>query len=243
MALAVRNAGDELVSDEISNPGPWPGDGSGKSVTPLVRMQRENASAVDGTLPPARVVVGVRDALTVAPLVAAVADLLPATPAVCVRGGHGGDRRGRNDTNACSVTGPGAFGGCVAVRCRPMASLERGFENALELRTGESIRWRGPAMYRIGRSWIGGRLYLTDQRLFFCPGVLVRKRYGVLRVQLAEITGAEVLGRRFAVAAISDGGLRPRLRVTTSSGDEHSFSMQRFRKRAGELQSLLQPTG
>ena len=95
-------------------------------------------------------------------------------------------------------------------------------------------------MYRVRRIWVGGRLYLSDQRLFFCPGVLTRKRYGVLRVQLSEIKDAEVLGRRIAFAAIADGALRPRLRVTTRSGDAHSFSMQRFRQRAGELESLLQ---
>jgi hypothetical protein len=121
-----------------------------------------------------------------------------------------------------------------------MGSLERGFENALELLPGETIRWSGPAMYRVRRSWVGGRIYLSDQRLFFCPGVLVRKRYGVLRIPLGEIAGVDVLGRRFAFAAISDGGLRPRLRITTSSGEEHSFSMQRFRKRSGELEALLQ---
>jgi hypothetical protein len=120
-----------------------------------------------------------------------------------------------------------------------MGSLERGFENALELRPGEEIRWSGPAMHRVRRSWVGGKLYLSDQRLFFCPGVLVRKRYGVLRVPLDQIKDVELLSRRFTVASIAPGGLRPRLQVTTRAGDEHSFSMQRFRKRAGELEPLL----
>jgi hypothetical protein len=124
-----------------------------------------------------------------------------------------------------------------------MESLERGFEKALELRSGEMIRWSAPAMYRVRRSWVGGRVYLSDQRLFFCPGVLVRKRYGVLRVPLGEIADVDVLGRTFAFAAISAGGLRPRLQVTTSSGHRHLFSMQRFRRRAGELQQLLRTSG
>ncbi len=94
-------------------------------------------------------------------------------------------------------------------------------------------------MYRIRRIWVGGRIYLSDQRLFFCPGVLVRRRYGVLRLALAEIAGVEVLGRRIAIAAVGDGGLKPRLRVTTRAGEQHAFTMQAFSRRAGELRALL----
>jgi hypothetical protein len=124
-----------------------------------------------------------------------------------------------------------------------MGSFDRGFESALELRPGEVIRWSRPAMHRVRRTWVGGRIYLSDQRLFFCPGVLARGRYGILRVPLAEIASVDVLERKFAVASISSGALRPRLRVSTTGGDEHGFSMQRFRKRAAELRSLLQASG
>lgn len=98
-------------------------------------------------------------------------------------------------------------------------------------------------MHRVGRSWFGGRIYLSDQRLFFCPGVLLRGRHGVLRVPLAEISDASVVGRKFALASVSDGGLRPRMRITTAAGEQHEFSMQRFAKRAGELQGLLASSG
>ena len=98
-------------------------------------------------------------------------------------------------------------------------------------------------MHRVRRSWVGGRIYVSDQRLFFCPGVLVRGRYGVLRVPLSEIASVDALERKFAVASISPGALRPRLRVVTIAGEEYVFSMQRFRKRAGELQRLLQSSG
>jgi hypothetical protein len=121
-----------------------------------------------------------------------------------------------------------------------MGSFDRGFENALELRPDETIRWSGPAMHRVRRSWVGGRIYLSDQRLFFCPGVLVRGRHGVLRVPLSEVAGVAVLERKLAIASIGPGALRPRLCVSTAGGDEHAFSMQRFRTGAAELQSLLQ---
>jgi hypothetical protein len=120
-----------------------------------------------------------------------------------------------------------------------MGSIDRGFENALELAPGEQIRWRGPAMFRIGRSWVGGRIYLSDERFFFCPGVVVRGRYGVLRVPLGAVADVEVIARRVALNAVMEGGLKPRLRVATKAGDEHFFTMQRFNKRAAELQQLL----
>jgi hypothetical protein len=120
-----------------------------------------------------------------------------------------------------------------------MGSLDRGFENALELAPGEQIRWSGPALFRVRRSWVGGRIYLSGERLFFCPGVVVRRRYGVLRVPLSEVTGVEVSARRIALSAVTEGGLKPRLKITTSSGEEHFFTMQRFGKRAAELQELL----
>jgi hypothetical protein len=120
-----------------------------------------------------------------------------------------------------------------------MGSIDRGFEIALELAPGEQIRWRGPAMFRVGRSWVGGRIYLSGERLFFCPGVVVRRRYGVLRVPLSEVTDVEVIDRRLALNAVAEGGLKPRLKVATRGGDEHFFTMQRFHKRAGELQELL----
>lgn len=124
-----------------------------------------------------------------------------------------------------------------------MRSLDRGFENALELHAGETIRWSAPATYRVRRIWVGGRVYVSDRRLFFCPGVLSRGRYGVLRIPLGEVAGVEVLGRTFSPAAVSEGALRRRLRVTTTTGEQHAFSMQGFDRRAGELRTLLQGNG
>ncbi len=94
-------------------------------------------------------------------------------------------------------------------------------------------------MYRVRRSWVGGRIYLSDQRFFFCPGVLSRRRYGVLRVPLAEVVGVAVLDRTFSLGSVAEGALRRRLQISTTSGERHAFSMQAFDRRAGELQALL----
>lgn len=117
--------------------------------------------------------------------------------------------------------------------------MERGFERALELHPGEEIRWSEPGMYHVGRSWMGGRIYVSDQRLFFCPGVLGRRAHGVLRLALADIARVDVLARNIALGAVADGGLKPRLQVVTASGEAHALTLQRFARRAPELQALL----
>ncbi len=117
-----------------------------------------------------------------------------------------------------------------------MGKIKEGFERALELEPGEVLRWEGPAMRRVGRTWVGGRVYVSDRRFFFCPGVLSRGRYGTVRVPLSAIATVERRGRD---SLVTRGGLRRRVVITTSTGDEHAFSLPRFAKRARELQALL----
>lgn len=94
-------------------------------------------------------------------------------------------------------------------------------------------------MHHVGRTWVGGRLYVSDRRLLFCPGLLLRRRQGVLRVALAEIGLVEKLEREVSLGALSGGGLKPRVLITTRAGERHAFTMQRFGKLADELLSLL----
>ena len=117
-----------------------------------------------------------------------------------------------------------------------MGRLDDGFERALELQPGEALRWHAPAMHWAGRTWAGGRIYLSDRRFFFCPAVLARGRHQTVRVPLGSITGVEVVGRDTQVMS---GGLRRRVIVKTAAGDTHAFSLPRFRKRSRELVALL----
>lgn len=121
-----------------------------------------------------------------------------------------------------------------------MGFLDRGFERALELQPGEAIRWQGSATHRVRRTWVGGRIYVSDARLFFCPGVLSRGRYETVRLPLAAIVAVEVLRRSGSVSA---GGLRRRLRIRTGSGEEHTFSLPGFNRRAPKLQALISEGG
>src|ERR1700761_4351495 len=117
-----------------------------------------------------------------------------------------------------------------------MGKLDDGFERPLELQPGEVLRWHRPATHRSGRTWVGGRVYVSDRRFFFCPGVLSRGRYETVRVPLSSIAGVELRGRD---GRISTGGLRRRVVVRTDAGDEHMISLPNFRRRAPELQALL----
>jgi hypothetical protein len=117
-----------------------------------------------------------------------------------------------------------------------MGRLDDGFEGALELEPGELLRWHAPATHRVRRTWVGGRVYVSDRRFFFCPGVLSRRRYGVLRVPLTSIADVQLAGYN---THVTTGGLRRRVIIKTDAGDEHGFSLPRFAKRSRELQALL----
>lgn len=117
-----------------------------------------------------------------------------------------------------------------------MGLLDSGFERALELQQGEAIRWHAPATHRVERGWVGGRIYLTDARFIFCPGVASRRRFETLRLPIAAIAQIDVRG---PALTLSDGGPRRRMTLTTATGDRHTFSMPGFSRRMAELQALM----
>lgn len=117
-----------------------------------------------------------------------------------------------------------------------MGKLDDGFERALQLEPGETLRWHAAALHRVGRTWVGGRAYVSDRRFFFCPGVVSRGRHETVRLPLTSIAGLEVVGRSTQVMA---GGLRRRVLLETTAGDRYTFSLLRFPKRVAELQAVL----
>lgn len=121
-----------------------------------------------------------------------------------------------------------------------MGKIDDGFERALELEAGEVLRWHAPATHRVRRTWVGGRVYVSDRRFFFCAGVLSRGRHATVRIPLSSIAGVDVRGRD---SRVTRGGLRRRVIITTSAGDEHALSLPRFARRARELQALLADRG
>jgi len=93
----------------------------------------------------------------------------------------------------------------------------------VELRDSESLISRSRANRTVGRRSLGGRLYLTDQRLVFEPHLIDRlvSRGRVLDVVLTNVAAVDVAPRG---AGLFDGGLfRERLRVQLTDGADELF--------------------
>jgi hypothetical protein len=106
-----------------------------------------------------------------------------------------------------------------------------------ELEPGEALRWKALAN-RVLRGGVtaGGQLVVTDRRLLFQPNrydrMLGRK---VWQCPLDAVTGVGTVGRD---AAIFAGGLRRRLGIETTDG-EQVFVVNRLGKKVAELRGLL----
>jgi hypothetical protein len=114
--------------------------------------------------------------------------------------------------------------------------IDRGFVRALDPEPGEVIRWQGGAIFRAPRTGVGGRLFVTDRRVVWCPGYFSRRQYEAVRIPFSTIAGIDVLGR---TRAVSEGGLRRRVRVRLTNGEERLFTMPRPDERAALFQSLV----
>lgn len=88
-----------------------------------------------------------------------------------------------------------------------------------ELRPGERLLREGPANLQRGWETVGGKLFLTSERLVFESHAFNVQR-GVTEIPVAEVTDARPVWTRFL-------GLLPlfpnSLAVTTKAGAEHRF--------------------
>ncbi len=105
------------------------------------------------------------------------------------------------------------------------------------LEPGETLRWKALANRVVSpKVTSGGRLVVTDRRVFFQPNrfdtALGRKLW---ECPLDAVTGIETVGRD---AAIFAGGTRKRLGVQTADGEE-VFVVNRLDKKEEELRNLL----
>ncbi|MGE5335976.1 MAG: hypothetical protein ACM3JL_00965 [Nitrososphaerota archaeon] len=106
-----------------------------------------------------------------------------------------------------------------------------------KLAPGEEVRWKAYANRVLsGASTAGGRLFVTDRRVFFQPNrvdaVLGRK---VWESSLEGVTTVETVGRDGLVFA---GGTRKRLGIKTAEGEE-VFVVNRLKKKEAELLRLF----
>jgi hypothetical protein len=88
---------------------------------------------------------------------------------------------------------------------------------------------------------VGGKLFLTDRRLIFCPHWIDAVTGGrTWSLPLASVAGVGITpkgGDRFA------GGLRDRLRIELADGDEQLFVVKRLDEVVARLEAAVQEPG
>lgn len=109
-----------------------------------------------------------------------------------------------------------------------------------KLKPREMIRWRSFASRAVSR-WrtSGGKLIVTDQRVFFQPthidAVIGGKSW---ECPLTAVTGVEIVERDLTVLA---GGMRERLGIQTVDGTK-IFIVNNLKQKVVELHKLLGQT-
>jgi hypothetical protein len=97
------------------------------------------------------------------------------------------------------------------------------------LEQGETLTWSRRANRFQGSRAVGGRLAITDRRLMFAPhrfdAALVGKRW---EARLDEIRTAGIEPRGSSVKGLFGGGMRKRLRIRTSAGEEEHFLVNKI---------------
>ncbi len=98
--------------------------------------------------------------------------------------------------------------------------MEYGWRKAPELEPSEQVLLRKAANRSQGRRSVGGRLTVTDRRLMFKPTIFDSLLFG----KAWSANRDEVAG----VGAADRGGMRKRLCVRTSDGDEQLFVVNKL---------------
>jgi len=111
----------------------------------------------------------------------------------------------------------------------------------MEAQAHEQVQWSALANHTQGplRS-ISGRVYLTNQRLLFCPNRLDHSLGSRnWAVDLQEIAGVDRHPRGGDVMSILGGGGRDRLRVTLRSGPSELFIVNDLDQTIQRLRAAL----
>lgn len=111
------------------------------------------------------------------------------------------------------------------------------------LRPGEEILWRRNANYeQTALRYLGGKLFLTDQRLIFLPHGLDEATGG--RSWACELTDISAIGVEPAQLPVPFFGLaarmRRRLRIEMQSGQNEFFVVNRVNEAVQRIQGAKQ---
>jgi hypothetical protein len=109
------------------------------------------------------------------------------------------------------------------------------------LRPGERVLWSAGANRDQGGRAVGGKLYVTAERLLFVANRMDHRMRGLdWEVGRDLVNGYGVANRSLARGPLS-GGIRRRLRVTLADGTEGLFVVRRPDATAAALSALSVP--
>lgn len=118
-----------------------------------------------------------------------------------------------------------------------MAKIGSWWLKSVEAEPNEHVAWSQGAnrIQPSGRA-VGGKLFLTDRRLVFCPhwvdGATGGKTWDASRTDVAAVGTAPRGGKR--------GGLRDRLRIELTNGGEQLFVVNRLADVVSRLEAARQ---
>lgn len=107
------------------------------------------------------------------------------------------------------------------------------------LHEGERVLWRRPAAQSLSDRTVPGLLFLTSDAVVFMPNRLNRRRYIVsTRIPRERLAAVDTIEPVMSLASQRNGGLRRRLRVTTTD-ETHLFVINHPEQVADELRAAL----
>ncbi|MBQ6639698.1 MAG: hypothetical protein IJH84_01545 [Saccharopolyspora sp.] len=108
---------------------------------------------------------------------------------------------------------------------------------------GEIVTWRRWANRTQSNSRAaGGRLYLTNRRVLFCPHAFDANTGGEYRsIPLAAITEVGKQPRTLNLRAAYNGGLRTRLRIDCADGSTELFVLNKLDQVITEIRAATGP--
>jgi hypothetical protein len=110
------------------------------------------------------------------------------------------------------------------------------FLPAPDLQSGEQVLWHRPAQLTRSRGWVGGSLWVTNERVLFVPGRLVFPRQEVRQYQLGEL---ESVGRENRDNTPYTGGMRTRIRLAFRDGTTMLLAVKGLDEAIAELEQLV----
>jgi len=121
-----------------------------------------------------------------------------------------------------------------------MNNIQSLWFNNPTLNEGELIALAYPANHTQNRRAVGGKLFVTNQRLLFIPNKVDDKLGGLpIDVSHDAISTFFVKEREFSIKELFSGGLFERLGVRLSDGSEHLFVISKVEEGLEQIMEVI----